>query len=140
MKRNNRRGSAMLVAVLALVVLTGMSGAILTMSLASNSQQNSATDDVRATYLAETGVSHALANLTAGNDTDTASGLAAQPKHLAAAGPTPAPTVSKPTSTRKVRALVLVSALASTLATPWIRKAWRRQAHPARSHTAPAPA
>lgn len=66
----------MLVAVLAIVVLTGMSGAILTMSLTSNSQQDAATEDVRASYLAETGISHALANLTAGNDNDIGSAAA----------------------------------------------------------------
>ena len=70
MRRTNQRGSAMLVAVLAIVVLTGMSGAILSMSMSSNSQQDAATDGVRASYLAETGISHALANLTSGDDTD----------------------------------------------------------------------
>lgn len=62
----------MLVAVLAIVVLAGMSGAILTTTLASNDEQDSATDQIRSIYLAESGLSHAISNLTAGNDTDIA--------------------------------------------------------------------
>lgn len=63
--RKERRGNALLMSLISIVALTGIAGAILGASLASQKEIGSAVDRTEALYAAESGVSAALAQLTA---------------------------------------------------------------------------
>ncbi len=63
--RGARRGSAMIVALIALVVLFGLAGAYLTLAAQVNDERDAAIDDLRALYVANSGVGHVVANLYA---------------------------------------------------------------------------
>lgn len=61
-----RRGSAIITTVLVLMVVMGLSGAIMTLGMGSKSEQRASTEDLQALYAAESGVSDAIADLAAG--------------------------------------------------------------------------
>ena len=64
--RRERRGGALLIAVIAVIVLAGMTTAMLTISTAHQRENLAATDRVRALYVAEAGLSRGIALLEAG--------------------------------------------------------------------------
>ncbi len=64
------RGSAALIAVLVVVVLLALCGAMLSMALRSKDERGSAVDQHQALSAARSGVGHALVQLAAGNDAD----------------------------------------------------------------------
>ena len=71
--RSLRRGSALLAATLALMVLLGLGGVILRASTAGRREQRAAEEVLRAAYLAESGVHDGIANLIAGATNDIGS-------------------------------------------------------------------
>ena len=76
--RTGERGSAMLTAVVALSVLMGLSGAIMALTLSAKSETRSSEEGLKAMYLAESGISHAISNMVAGDMNDVASAGAPQ--------------------------------------------------------------
>ena len=68
-----RRGSAMLLAVIAITVLAGMCGAVMTLGLASQREQRSSEEVLKAQYMAEAGISNTIANMVAGSMGDVGS-------------------------------------------------------------------
>jgi hypothetical protein len=62
--RRSRRGSALLLSMVAIVAMTGIAGAILASSLSSKQELGGAVQHTRAMYVAEAGVSAALVQLT----------------------------------------------------------------------------
>lgn len=63
--RHSRRGSALLISLIAIVAMSGIAGAILASSLATKQELGGAVAHTRALYTAEAGVSAALSQLTA---------------------------------------------------------------------------
>ncbi len=63
----NRRGGAMLIAVVAIVVLAGLTSAVLNLTVGAQKEAQASRDAMRALYNCEAGVSHALANIAIGN-------------------------------------------------------------------------
>ncbi len=61
------RGVALVVVILGLMVVTGIAGAVMTIVHSSNRELHGATEEMRAFYLAESGVSRGMAELLAGN-------------------------------------------------------------------------
>ncbi len=61
-----RRGSAMLLAVISVVILAALAGAVLKLSVASQLEVKSSRSSVRALYNCEAGVSHALGSVANG--------------------------------------------------------------------------
>jgi len=61
--RNARRGGALLIAVVAVIVLAGMTTAMLTVSTAHQREDRAAASHVQALYVAEAGVSQGIARL-----------------------------------------------------------------------------
>ncbi len=61
------RGVALVVVILALMVVTGIAGAVMTIVHGSNRELRGATEEMRVFYLAESGVSRGMAELLAGN-------------------------------------------------------------------------
>jgi len=59
-----RCGGALLVAVIATIVLSGMAGAILAFSTASKTEHSAAVDRLRSLYVAEAGLSQGIASVT----------------------------------------------------------------------------
>ena len=64
--RARRRGGALLIAVIAVIVLAGMTTAMLTVSTANHRENRAAVDRVQALYIAEAGLSRGIAFLEAG--------------------------------------------------------------------------
>ena len=62
----NRRGGALLISLVAVMVLAGMTAAMMTMSTAAQRENRAASDRVQALYLAEAGLSRAIADLNSG--------------------------------------------------------------------------
>ena len=60
-----QRGGALLIAIIAVIVLAGMTTAMLTISTANQRESRSAVDRMRALYIAESGLSRGLAALEA---------------------------------------------------------------------------
>jgi hypothetical protein len=65
--RTGERGSAMLAAIVALSVLMGLSGAIMALILSGKRETRSSEEGLKAMYLAESGISHAISNMVAGD-------------------------------------------------------------------------
>jgi len=63
----DRRGSASVLALFATIVLVGLSGAILTVSMSTSKEGLAAKDRHKAFFVANSGISHAVAELAAGN-------------------------------------------------------------------------
>lgn len=68
--RRSRRGSALLISLIAIVAMSGIAGAILASSLASKQELGGSVAHTRALYAAEAGVSAALAQISAGAGVD----------------------------------------------------------------------
>lgn len=64
--RGGERGSALLVALIATVVLAGMAGAVLAVGGASQHEHVAAADHMKALYVAEAGLSEGISAVTAG--------------------------------------------------------------------------
>jgi glycine cleavage system H lipoate-binding protein/type II secretory pathway pseudopilin PulG len=60
-------GSASVIALLVVVTMMGVSGAVLAVAMRGQSERSGAVADEQAMYAARAGVAHAVANLTAGN-------------------------------------------------------------------------
>jgi len=67
--RTNRRGGATVAALLTVVVLMGITGAMLSITLGSNKERNAAGARLRAFTAANSAVAHTIANMDAGIDT-----------------------------------------------------------------------
>ena len=63
---NRRRGSATVAATLAVIVLLGMTGAMLSVSVAASKERNAAGAQVRAFAAANSGLAHTIANMASG--------------------------------------------------------------------------
>src|SRR5262249_6930517 len=66
-RRGPRRGSAAVIAIVAVTVLVGLCGAMLMIASRSNGEGDAAVDRHQATSTAQAGVAHALVQLAAGN-------------------------------------------------------------------------
>ena len=75
-ERLERRGSATLVAVFAILILAILSGAMLVQSIQGQSERVAAIERHKATHNADAGVAHAVTNLTAGDENDIGSSQA----------------------------------------------------------------
>jgi hypothetical protein len=64
-RRTGERGGALLVALVAVVVLGGLSSAILALSMSSAQEQRTGQSSIKVLYGAEAGVSHAMTNIAA---------------------------------------------------------------------------
>ncbi len=69
-RRTPRRGSALLVAIVATLVLAGMAGALMAMTGAHKRESAAATQDVRALYVAEAGLTEGIASVQSGAPAD----------------------------------------------------------------------
>ena len=68
-KNTNRRGGATIAALLTVVILMGIAGAMLSMTLGSSKERNAAGTRLRAFTAANSAVAHTIANMDAGIDT-----------------------------------------------------------------------
>lgn len=65
-----RRGAALVAAVVVLILLMGMAGSVMALSLASHKDHNGAEENIKAAYLAEAGISDKISQLIAGSTAD----------------------------------------------------------------------
>ncbi|MBI5366825.1 MAG: hypothetical protein HZA54_07290 [Planctomycetes bacterium] len=69
-RRLRRAGSALLIALVLVMLLTGYSGSLVSLALANSRSVDAAVELTRATYVAEAGINAAIAELNAGVDAD----------------------------------------------------------------------
>ncbi|MBI3272244.1 MAG: hypothetical protein HYZ53_24855 [Planctomycetes bacterium] len=69
-KHAAQRGSALLLAMIMVIVLIGYAGSLLSVALANSRGSMEALDDAKATYVAEAGINAAMAEINSGVDPD----------------------------------------------------------------------
>jgi hypothetical protein len=68
---SGRSGGALLISIIATMVIAGMTAAMLTVSTASHRENRAATDEIRALYAAEAGLTRTIVGLRAGTQAAT---------------------------------------------------------------------